>query len=94
MQEDDKVDDVTFIQVLQKVFMSQQMSFKKGIKMFGDKAIYGMKKELNQLHMRDSFIPKHKKELTSQQWKSHCEAVNLIKQKKNGKIKGRCCADG
>jgi hypothetical protein len=44
VQEDDKVDDVTFIQVLQKVFMSQQMSLKKGIKMFGDKAIEGIKK--------------------------------------------------
>ena len=49
--------------------------------------------KLNQLHMRDSFIPKDKKELTLQQWKSPCEAVNLIKQKKNGEIKGRCCAN-
>ena len=53
-----------------------------------------MTKELRKLHLRDSFISKHKKELTLQQWKSHCEAVNLIKQKKTGEIKGRCCADG
>jgi hypothetical protein len=94
VQEDNKVDDATFIQILQKVFMSQQMSLKKGLKLFGDKAVEGMKKELSQLHMRDSFIPKHKKDLTTQQWKNRCEAVNLIKQKKNGEIKGRCCADG
>src|SRR5210317_1569613 len=53
-----------------------------------------MTKELRQLHLRDSFIPKHKKDLTPQQWKNKCEAVNLIKEKSNGTIKGRCCVDG
>ena len=62
--------------------------------MFRDWAINGMKDEKKQQYMRDSFIPKKKKDLTQQQWKSRCEAVNLIKEKKDSKIKGRCCADG
>ena len=86
------IDDITFVQVLYKVF--QQMSLNKGIKLFGDRAIKGMTKELRQLHMRDSFIPRKKKDLTKKQWASRCEAVNLIKEKKSGEIKGRCCADG
>ena len=85
-------DEITFAQVLHKVF--QQMSFKAGIKKFGDRAVEGMTKELRQMHLRDSFIPKKKSELTQKQWQSRCEAVNLIKEKKNGIIKGRCCADG
>ena len=48
----------TFVQILSKVF--NQMSFKAGIKMFGQKAIDAMDKELQQLHMRNSFIPKKK----------------------------------
>ena len=36
------------------------MSFKKGIKLFGQKAIDAMDKELQQMHMRNSFIPKKK----------------------------------
>ena len=64
------------------------MGLKAGIKRFGDGAIKGMTKELRQLHLRDSFIPKKKSELTRKQWQSRCEAVNLIKEKKSGEIKG------
>ena len=87
-----KVDEVTFTQVLNKVF--QQMSLKAGIKKYGERAIDGMTKELRQMHMRDSFISRKKSELTLSEWRSRCEAVNLIKEKKSGEIKGRCCADG
>ena len=86
------MDEKTHAQVMQKIFT--QMSFKKGIDKHGDRAIEGMQKELRQMHLRDSFIPKHKKDLTDQQWKNKCEAVNLIKEKSDGTIKGRCCADG
>ena len=86
------MDEKTHAQVMQKIFT--QMSFKKGIEKYGNSAIEGMKKELRQMHLRNSFIPKHKKDLTEQQWKNKCEAVNLIKEKSDGTIKGRCCADG
>ena len=86
------VDETVFVQILYKVF--QQMSLQAGIKKFGDRAIKGMTKELRQLHLRDSFIPHKKHELTKKQWQNRCESVNLIKEKKSGEIKGRCCADG
>ena len=53
-----------------------------------------MKKELGQMHMRDSFVPKLKNKLNQKQSKNMCEAVNSMKQKKDGKTKGRTCADG
>ena len=91
---DIELDEVTFIQMLEKVFVTQQMSLNKGIKMFGDRAVAGMTKELRQLHMRKSFIPRLKSSLTKKEWANMCEAVNLIKEKSSGENKGRCCADG
>ena len=59
VQEDEGiVDEITFAQVLYRVF--QQMSLNAGIKKFGDKAVAGMTEELRQLHLRDSFIPRKK----------------------------------
>ena len=88
------IDEVTFVQVLYKIFLSIQVNLKKGIKMFGDKAIEEMTKELRQLHMQDSFIPRLRKDISSKLWSNRCEAVNLIKEKSNGEIKDHCCADG
>ena len=58
----EKVDEIIFVQVLYKVF--QQMGLKAAINKHGDGAVEGFVKELRQLHMRDSFIPKRKRELT------------------------------
>ena len=68
--------------------MTQQMSLKAGTKKFGKGAIDAMKKELNQMHSRDSFTPRLRSELTEQQLKNSCEAVNSTKEKKNKDIKG------
>ena len=70
------------------------MSLNQGIKKYGDRAIGGMTKELRQMHMRKSFIPRHKHSLTAEEKKRMCRAVNQIKEKKSGEIKGRTCADG
>ena len=65
-----------------------------GIKKFGDRAIEGITKELRQLHMRDSFIPRQRNSLSSEERKKMCEAVNQNKEKSTGEIKGRTCANG
>ena len=50
VQEDEGiVDEITFAQVLYRVF--QQMSLNAGIKKFGDRAVAGMTKDLRQLHL-------------------------------------------
>ena len=85
-------DKITFAQALEKVF--NQMSLKAGIKMFGNKAIKGMTKELQQMHLCDSFIPWKREDITAKQWQNRCKAVNPMKEKSDGTIKGRCCADG
>ena len=79
--------------------MFTQMSAHKGIKLFGQRAIAAMIKELKQLN--DGVIPGNPviapipfDELTAKDKKESLEAVNLIAIKRSGKIKGRTCANG
>ena len=79
--------------------MFTQMSAQKGIKMFGEKAIAAMFKELKQLS--DGVVPGKPvvepipfESLSDTDKREALEAVNLINQKRCGKIKGRTCANG
>ena len=76
-----------------------QMTAKRGIKLFGERAIAAMTKEFNQLD-KGAFPGKPVVEpidpttLTKDEKQRAMEAVNLIKEKRCGKIKGRTCANG
>ena len=89
-----------FLQVvLEKLFLSPQMNARKGIKQFGERAIAAMVKEFKQLDIgafpvKPVVKPIHAETLTSEERASVMEAVNLIKEKRNGVVKGRTCADG
>jgi hypothetical protein len=74
--------------------MFTQMTATKGIKMFGEKAIAVMFKEYNQLNDMTVFGRTDPDALTSSQKKGALRAVNLIKEKRCGRLKGRACADG
>ena len=76
-----------------------QMSAHKGIKLFGERAIAAIVKELKQLN--DGVIPGNPviepipfDKQTNQDKKEALEAVNIITEKRTGKIKGRMCANG
>ena len=79
--------------------MFTQMSAQKGIKMFGEKAIAAIFKELK--HLNDGvspgkpvIVPIPFEYLSDKDKKGALEAVNLIAQKRCGQIKGRTCANG
>ena len=78
---------------------SPQMSAYKGIKEYGELAVAAMVKEFNQL-VHGAFPGKpvveaiDSSELTEEDKKTALDAVNLIKVKKNGVVKGRTCANG
>ena len=79
--------------------MFTQMSAQKGIKLFGERALAAMFKELKQLS--DGVVPGKPviqpiafEDLTEKDKKEALEAVNLIAEKRCGKIKGRTCANG
>ena len=88
-----------FLQLAVKtVFLTAQMSAKKGIKQFGDRAIAAMVKEFTQLDQgafpgKPVVSPVDIDSITPQEMKMAMEAVSLIKEKRNGVLKGRACAN-
>ena len=76
-----------------------QMPAAKGFKLFGEQAVAAMVKELKQLEHGP--MPGKKvigainpDDLSDEQKRAALNAVNLIKKKIDGSIKGRTCADG
>ena len=61
--------------------MSTSIYYNKGKKKFGDKAVDATTKELRQIHLRNSFKPKKKKELTNRQKKEALESITNVTEK-------------
>ena len=74
--------------------MMTQMTAKAGIRKHSQAAIDALMKEFAQLHNQETFDPVHAHSLTKEQREAALQSVNLIKEKRNGDIKGRSCADG
>jgi hypothetical protein len=70
------------------------MSAASGIKTYGQPAVDAILKEFCQLHDKGVFEPQLATTLTAKQKRQSLRTVNLIKEKQNGNIKGRTCADG
>jgi len=64
-----------------------QLSMKAVIKKWGQEAEYAIKKEMRQLHWRDSYKPKHWHELTKKQKEQILESQIFVEQKRDGLIK-------
>jgi len=75
-------------------FCLTQMSANKGIKTFGERALVAMAKEYAQLHDLQVFTPRHSHELSAEERRSSLNVIDLIKEKRCGKIKGRTVVDG
>ena len=72
-----------------------QLSMKAAEREFGvirtDKAC---RAEVNQIHMRNSFVPKHWEELTPKQKSNILESFIVVKEKTSGVDKGRLVING
>jgi hypothetical protein len=71
-----------------------QLSLKAGLNQWGDKAKAAVHSEMHQLHFRDTFEPLHYKELNDKERSSILESHMFLKEKRDGKIKGRTVAGG
>jgi hypothetical protein len=71
-----------------------QLSLKAGLKEWVDQAFTAARSEMKQLHLRNTFKPKHWRELNQVQCHTVLESHMFLKQKRDGKIKGRNVADG
>jgi len=84
---------LTHLQTTTGILLTQ-MSAKQGIKEFGERAVEALLKEFSQLDRKDVLDPIAFGELTRDQRKNALRAISLIKEKRDGRIKGRTVADG
>jgi hypothetical protein len=75
-------------------FVMTQMTARAGIKKFGKAAEMALLREFGQLEDQNVYEPIDPKTLTKEQRKGALRVINLITEKRDGKIKGRTVADG
>jgi hypothetical protein len=71
-----------------------QLSLKAGLKEWGEEAFTAAQSEMKKLHFRNTFNPKHWREVRQVQRQTLLESHMFLKQKRYGKIKGRTVAGG
>ena len=75
-------------------YLLNQMPAKVSIKKLGSKAEEALHKEFLQQHNTNTFTPIFERELSPEQIKNILDAISIIKEKRDGSIKGRTCANG
>jgi len=76
------------------VFLTEQMSLKCGLKMFGESGADAVMAELKQLDYWSVLLPRHNHQLSTQEKRDALHYLMYLKQKQSGHIKARGCADG
>ena len=71
-----------------------QMSAKRGLEVFGERAEDALVKEYKQFDEKEVFVPVMFDSLKPEERKKALNAISLIEQKRTGKVKGRTVADG
>ncbi len=71
-----------------------QCSFKAGLKKHKNKGLTACKEELEQLHLRDTFNPLMPSDMSVEDKKKAFESIIFLKEKRDGRLKARACADG
>jgi hypothetical protein len=71
-----------------------QVSAKKGLKLFGERAAMAIITEFKQLHDKAVFEPVSINSVSAHDRKKALRAITLVQEKRCGKIKGRTVADG
>jgi Reverse transcriptase (RNA-dependent DNA polymerase) len=71
-----------------------QYTLKKGLQQFGEKGTAAVSSELQQLVDREVMEPVHAGEMTPDKRSKALNYLMFLKEKRDGKVKGRGCADG
>jgi len=74
--------------------MLTQMNIKEGLLTFGENCNEAILKELQQLHQKNALLPISKENLSYTKRKKALRYLMFLKEKRDGMIKGRGCADG
>jgi len=74
--------------------MKQMTTNKAGIRKHGQVAIDALFEEFSQLHDLGVFLGQDRNKLTPSEKRGALQAINMIKEKQCGRIKGQTVADG
>ena len=69
-----------------------QLSLKVGLKTWGEKGKKYMKSEMRQIHLRDTFEPQFRHEMSANEKAEVIESHMFLKLNRDGTIKGRAVA--
>ena len=89
--------DFTYLSTLfetQVCLLTEQMSAKKGLKLFGKKGAQSVVTEMHQIHYHNVIKPTMANSLTRAEKRVALRYLMFLKQKRCRKIKARGCADG
>ena len=75
-------------------FVFLQMTARRGIQKYGQRAVDAIVSECAQMHDKQVFIPKKFTDLTHQQRRRAMRAITMVEEKWSGAIRGRTVADG
>lgn len=78
---------------LDEVIMTQY-GIKKGLEIFGEKGTSAVKKEMQQVHDCEVLVPVDASKMNSGEKSEALRYLIFLKEKSDGTIKGRGCADG
>ena len=70
------------------------MNVREGIKKFGEKGNEALLKELNQLHQQEALLPVSREDMSHEEKRRALRYLMFLKEKRDGSIKARGCADG
>ena len=76
------------------VILLQQFNLKKGLKMFGDKAMESTMSELKQVHDMGTYVPLDASKMTRKEKIEALASLMFITEKRDGRVKTRQCAVG
>lgn len=71
-----------------------QYGMKKGLKLFGEEGDSAIQAEMQQIHDREVMIPRSPVSLNRAERRKALRYLMFLKKKRDGKVKGRGCADG
>jgi hypothetical protein len=71
-----------------------QHSVRKELQIFGEAGVDTVLKELTQLYDREVIRPRGKDKMTAEEREAALQYLMFLKQKRDGTVKGRGCADG
>ena len=74
--------------------MMTQLNINYGLKAFGNKGDEAILKEIRQLHTRQALMPRGRNDLSYKERKKALRYLMFLKEKRDGTIKARGCADG